>query len=58
MEFEIIEISGKQGITDSAGKVLIEPVFDWIEIDKDRNCVIFTLDEKKAIWPLNRLIEL
>ena len=57
INYETIKRNDKFGIIDKNGNMIIEPVFDFINIDKDY--VIFELkDNGKAIWPLDKIKEL
>lgn len=57
INYETIKRNDKYGIIDKNGNMIIEPVFDFINIDKDY--VIFELkDNGKAIWSLDKIKEL
>lgn len=57
VNYETIKRNDKFGIIDKNGNMIIEPVFDFINIDKDY--VIFKLkDNGEAIWPLDKIKEL
>lgn len=53
---EIVEIQNKFGIIDSNNNFIIAPVFD--EIAWGKGYLIFKLDGKIAVWPINKLHEL
>lgn len=55
--YEIIKRNDKYGIIDINGNMIIEPVFDFINIDKEY--VIFKLEDNgEAIWPMDKIQEL
>lgn len=57
IDYETIKKNDKYGIIDTNGDIIIEPVFDYIYIDKDY--VKFELKENgAAIWPLSKIKEL
>jgi hypothetical protein len=57
IDYETIKKNDKYGITDKNGNIIVEPVFDFIDIDKDY--VKFELkDNGVAIWPLAKIKEL